>query len=144
MTASQLAVTYVVGGVSITPAMPGDVRAILDLIEAVHLPPVGIDEAIEYFWVARAGERIVGTVGLEVYDDLALLRSLAVTPTQQHTGLGRILTETALSYLTTRQFCAVYLLTTTAAAFFARYGFCPVARDAVPAGIQQSVEFQGV
>jgi amino-acid N-acetyltransferase len=124
--------------------MPGDVHAILDLVEAVHLPPVGIGKALEYFWVARAGERIVGTVGLEVYDDLALLRSLAVTPTHQHTGLGCILTETALSYLTTRQFCAVYLLTTTAEAFFARHGFCPVARDAVPASVQQSVEFQGV
>ena len=144
MTASQLAATRVVGGVSITPAMPGDVHAILDLVEAVHLPPEGIAEAMEYFWVARAGERIVGTVGLEVYDDMALLRSLVVAPTRQHTGLGRALTEAALSYLTTRQFRAVYLLTTTAEAFFARHGFCLVARDAVPAGVQQSVEFQGV
>ena len=143
MTASQLAATRVVGGVSITPAMPGDEWAILDLVEAVHLPPEGITETMEYFWVARAGERIVGAVGLEVYDDTALLRSLAVTPACQHTGLGRALTETALSYLTTRQFRAVYLLTTTAEAFFARYGFCPVGRDAMPAGVQQSVEFQG-
>ena len=144
MTASQPAATCAVGGVSITPAMPGDVRAILDLVEAVHLPPEGIAEAMEYFWVARAGERIIGTVGLEVYDDMALLRSLAVTPARQHTGLGRALIETALSYLTTRQFCAVYLLTTTAEAFFARQGFCLVARDAVPASVQQSVQFQGV
>jgi amino-acid N-acetyltransferase len=124
--------------------MPGDVRASLDLVDAVHLPRQGIAEAMEYFWVARAGGCIVGTVGLEVYDDMALLRSLAVTPARQHTGLGRALTETALSYLTTRQFHAVYLLTTTAEAFFARHGFCLVARDAVPASVQQSVEFQGV
>jgi amino-acid N-acetyltransferase len=144
MTASQLAAIRVVGGVIITPAMPGDVRAILDLVDAVHLPLEGIAEAMGYFWVARAGERIVGTVGLEVYDDMALLRSLAVTPACQHTGLGRALIETALSYLTTRQFCAVYLLTTTAEAFFTRHGFCHMARDAVPEGVQQSVEFQGV
>ena len=143
MTASQLAATRVVGGVIITPAMPGDVRAILDLVESVHLPPEGIAEAMEYFWVARAGERIVGAVGLEVYNDMALLRSLAVTPACQHTGLGRALTETALAYLTTRQFRVVYLLTTTAEAFFARHGFCLVARDVVPASVQQSVEFQG-
>ena len=144
MTASQLAATRVVGGVLITPAIPGDECAILDLVEAVHLPPEGIPEAMDYFWVARAGEGIVGTVGLEVYDDMALLRSLAVAPARQHTGLGRALTETALSYLTTRQFRAVYLLTTTAEAFLARHGFCLVARDAVSAGVQQSVEFQGV
>jgi amino-acid N-acetyltransferase len=144
MTASQLTATRAVGKVIITPAMPGDVRAILDLVGVVDLPPEGIAAAMEYFWVARAGERIVGTVGLEVYDDVALLRSLAETPARQHTGLGRALTETALSYLTTRQFRAVYLLTTTAEPFFARYGFCFVARDAVPASVQQSVEFQGV
>ena len=144
MTASQLAATSVVGEVIITPAMPGDVHAILDLVGAVHLPPEGIAEAMEYFWVARVGERIVGTVGLEVYNDMALLRSLAVTPACQHAGLGRALTETALSYLTTRQFRAVYLLTTTAEAFFARHGFGFVERDAVPASVQQSVEFQGV
>src|SRR5262245_55617970 len=144
MMASQLAATRVVGGVSITPAMPGDVRAILDLVESVHLPPEGIAEAMEYFWVARAGERIVGTVGLEVYNDVALLRSLAVTPACQHAGLGRALTETALDCLTTRQFRAVYLLTSTAEAFFARHGFCFVERDAVPASVQQSLEFHGV
>ena len=144
MTASQLAATRVVGGVIITPAMPGDVRAILGLVETVHLPPEGIAEAMEYFWVARAGEQIVGTVGLEVYDDLALLRSLAVTPARQHTGLGRALTETVLSHLTARQFRAVYLLTTTAEAFFARHGFNLLARDEVPASVQQSVEFQSV
>ena len=143
MTACQLAATRVVGGISITPALPGEVRAILALVAAVHLPLAGITEAMDYFWVARAGEQIVGTVGLEVYEDLALLRSLAVTPARQHTGLGRALTETALCYLTARQFRAVYLLTTTAEALFARYGFCPVGRDAVPAGVQHSVEFQG-
>lgn len=144
MTASQLAATRVVGGVIITPAMPGDVHAILDLVSAVHLPLEGIAEAMAYFWVARAGKRIVGAVGLEVYDDMALLRSLAVTPARQHTGLGHALTETALSYLTTRQFRAVYLLTTTAEAFFVRHGFCLVARDAVPASVQQSVQFRGI
>jgi amino-acid N-acetyltransferase len=127
----------------ITPAMPGDMRAILALVEAVHLPPEGIAEAMEYFWVARADAHIVGAVSLEVYDDLALLRSLAVTPVHQHTGLGRALIETALSYLTTRRFRAVYLLTITAEAFFARHGFSLVAREAVPASVQQSVEFQG-
>ena len=101
MTASQLAATRVMGGVIVTPAMPGDVRAILDLITAVHLPPEGIAAAMEYFWVARASERIVGAVGLEVYDDMALLRSLAVALARQRTGLGRALTEMALSYLTT-------------------------------------------
>src|SRR5262245_66105437 len=78
MTAGPLSTTRPAGIATPTPALPGDLRAILDLVGAVHLPPEGIEETITYFWVAREGERIVGTVGLEVYDDLALLRSLAV------------------------------------------------------------------
>jgi amino-acid N-acetyltransferase len=35
----------------------------------------------------------------------------------------------------------VFLLTETAADFFPRFGFRPVARTAVPAAVQQSVEF---
>lgn len=65
-----------------------DGPAILDLVRAVHLPPEGIAETLAYFWVAREAERIVGTVGLEVYEDLALLRSLAVAPSHQHTSGG--------------------------------------------------------
>ena len=144
MTSSELSTTRLVGAATLTPARPGDAPAILDLVCAVQLPPEGIEATLEYFWVAREGEQVVGTVGLEVYDDLAFLRSLAVTPARQHTGLGRALTETALSYLTTRQFRAVYLLTTTAGAFFARYDFALLARDEVPASVQRSVEFQGV
>ena len=144
MTAGQTSTTRLVGAVTLTPALPGDMPAILDLVRAVHLPPEGVAETIQYFWVARDGEHIVGTIGLEVYDDLALLRSLAVTPSRQHTGLGRALTETALAYLMTRQFRAVYLLTTTAVAFFARHGFHPLARDEVPASVQRSAEFQSV
>jgi L-amino acid N-acyltransferase YncA len=144
MTTSQLSALHVMGAVTIAPATPGDLPAILDLVNAVHLPPEGIAAAMDYFWAAREAGDLVGTIGFEVYDDLALLRSLAVTSARQHTGLGSALTTTALSYLTTRQFRAVYLLTTTAESFFARYDFHPVARTAVPASVQHSVEFQSL
>ena len=57
MTASQISARRVVGAATLTPALPGDVDTILDLIRAVHLPPEGIAETIAYFWVAREGER---------------------------------------------------------------------------------------
>ena len=142
MTAHLLSATRGVGAVTIFPAKPGDLPAILDLVRAMNLPPDGIEDALEYFWVARQGAQIVGTVGLEVYADLALLRSVAVSPERQRLGLGHALTDTALSYLATRQFQAVYLLTTTAESFFARYGFRSMPRSGVPTSVQQSIEFQ--
>jgi L-amino acid N-acyltransferase YncA len=142
MEASPLAATGAVGSVTILPAKPGDAPAILHLITSLNLPPEGLRDAMEYFWIAREGTDVVGTVGLEVYADLALLRSLAVAPERQGTGLGGALTDTALSYLTERQFRTVYLLTTTAESFFARYDFRTIPRSEVPAEVQQSLEFQ--
>jgi phosphinothricin acetyltransferase len=132
----------VVGLTTLLPARPGDLPAIVDLVQAVNLPPDGIEAAMEHFWIARHDERVVGTMGLEVYDDHALLRSLAVAPAWQGRGIGLALTDMALSYLTTRQFHAVYLLTTTAERFFLRHGFCTVPRADVPTSVQQSIEFQ--
>jgi phosphinothricin acetyltransferase len=132
----------VVGPVTIMPAKPADAPAILDLVHTVNLPRDGVEEALEHFWVARQHGQIVGTVGLEVYGDCALLRSLAVTPAWQGRALGLALTNTALSYLMSRQFQAVYLLTTTAERFFRRHDFLVIARPAVPRSVQHSVEFQ--
>jgi phosphinothricin acetyltransferase len=132
-----------VGPLTIVPARPEDLEAILDLVQAVSLPPDGIAAALEHFWLARHDEHLVGTVGLEIYGPDALLRSLAVAPAWQGHGVGLALTHTALSYLSTGQWQAVYLLTTTAERFFTRQGFCAVPRAAVPPGVQQSIEFQG-
>lgn len=139
-----LSPTRLVGAVRIVPAKPGDLPAILGVLHTVNLPTAGVDTAMPYFWVAKDGERVAGCVGLEVYADLALLRSVAVLPEQQGSGLGRALTEVALEYITARQYRTVYLLTTTAAAFFAGYGFRPMARSEVAASVQQSVELQSV
>lgn len=130
--------------VRILPAKPGELAAICALVRAVGLPPEGVAEALPYFWVAREGDTLVGTIGLEVYGELALLRSAAVAPAWQRRGLGSALTATVLDYAAARQFRALYLLTTTAADFFHKHGFVPVARAEVPAAVQQSLEFQSL
>src|SRR2546425_8601480 len=38
MTSGQISTTRLVGAVTLTPALPGDLHAILDLVRAVHLP----------------------------------------------------------------------------------------------------------
>lgn len=56
--------------------------------------------------------------------------------------LGHQLTEAALNLARQRKLNAVYLLTTTAEAFFPRFGFTAIPREDVPASVQASVEFQ--
>jgi N-acetylglutamate synthase-like GNAT family acetyltransferase len=46
--------------------------------------------------IAREGEQIIGTAGLELYPDGALLRSVAVNPGCEDKKLRRRLTDAAL------------------------------------------------
>jgi amino-acid N-acetyltransferase len=116
-----------------------DVRRLLELS---HLPLEGVADHVRTMLVAREGSQVVGTAGLEVYTDGALLRSVAVDPARQGRRLGHQLTEAALRLAQLNGAVTVFLLTTTAERFFPRFGFEPIARDEVPASVLASVEFQ--
>jgi len=124
------------------PARPEDATAVLRLLEANHLPTEGLSHHWQTTIVAReADDRVVGSVALEVYPDGSLLRSVAVDPDMQGRGLGRDLVSAALDLATQRNAPALYLLTTTADAYFPKFGFSRITRSEVPPGVQQSVEF---
>jgi amino-acid N-acetyltransferase len=126
----------------IAGASERDLPAIRTLLERLHLPLAGVDEHVATMLVAREGEQVVGTAGLELYTDGALLRSVAVDPSRQGTQLGRQLTDAALHLAAAHGARAVFLLTTTAERFFPKFGFEQIARDQVPASVRASVEFQ--
>ena len=86
----------------------------------------------------------MGAAGVEVYGGAGLLRSVAVDPDWRGRGLGQRLTEERLRWAAARGLGTVYLLTTTAAGFFPRLGFAPVARDEVPPEVRGSLQFAGV
>jgi amino-acid N-acetyltransferase len=125
-------------------AQPGDGSAIVQLLGSCGLPPDGLLDHMGTALVARSGDRIVGSAALEVYDDGALLRSVAVDAALRGTGLGHRLTVAALDLARTLNVPAVYLLTNTAAAFFPKFGFERIERTGVPEGVRGSIEFQSV
>lgn len=127
--------------IAIENAAPGDAAAILSLLERTHLPKDGLVDHLATTLVARRGRDIVGSAALEVYADGALLRSVAVDPGEQGLGLGHRLTEAATARAIELGVPALYLLTTTAARFFPKFGFIPILRNDVPASVQQSIEF---
>jgi amino-acid N-acetyltransferase len=119
--------------------------AVAALLERTALPPDGLGEQFgEGYAVAVAEGRVVGAAGVEVYGDAGLLRSVAVDPEWQGTGLGQRLTRERLRWASARGLDTVYLMTTTAAGFFPRLGFEPVARDQVPAAVRGSLQFASV
>lgn len=126
----------------IRAARIGDLPEIERLLAAAGLPLDGVREAFQTGFVAEHNGRIVGAAALECYDDGALLRSVVVEASARGTGVGRRLTATAVERARTLKLPAVYLLTTTAAAFFPRLGFEMTTREAVPPSIRRSIEFQ--
>jgi amino-acid N-acetyltransferase len=126
----------------IEPAREADLPHVRKLLERCKLPLDGVGDHVRTMLVAREGAQIVGTAALELYPDGALLRSVAVHPRRQGSGLGRELTEAALRLAATRGTAAVFLLTTTAERFFPRFGFEEVTRDDVPTSVRASVEFR--
>jgi amino-acid N-acetyltransferase len=126
----------------IEPAEERDLPEVRRLIEQNRLPLDGLDEHVRTMVVAREGERLVGTAALELYADGALLRSVAVDPAVQGRGVGHQLTEAALTLGRTLGLPAVFLLTTTAEAFFPKFGFERITRDDVPDSVKASVEFR--
>jgi amino-acid N-acetyltransferase len=129
-------------GVRIERAMPSDAEALLALMERAHLPADGLASHLDAAFVAREGDRLVGSAALEVYADGGLLRSVAVEADRRGTGLGAHLTAAAIADAQRRALPALYLLTTTAEHFFPRFGFERITRDDVPASVQASIEFR--
>ncbi|MEP6875915.1 MAG: GNAT family N-acetyltransferase [Burkholderiales bacterium] len=85
---------------------------------------------------------ILGTAGIEVYGDVGLLRSVAVAPVAQNGGLGAAMVNGVLADAQRHRLGPLYVLTKTAARYFARRRFVPVSRHDAPAAVQASAEFQ--
>lgn len=129
------------GAVRIGPGSPEDLPALRALVERLHLPASDLGDGRQTFLLARSGGELVGAVGLERHGPDALLRSLAVVPRLQRTGLGKTLHQAAIAEARRTGVRALYLLTTTAAPFFEKAGFRRIDRSAVPAAVAASPEF---
>lgn len=125
------------------PAAPADWAAIETLLTDAGLPRDGAQDHLGGFIVGEADGVIVCAGALEHYAEAALLRSVVVSANRRGSGAGGQLYEALTAMAKARGIGKLYLLTTTAAAFFARRGFKETARDAVPAALHASREFQG-
>lgn len=133
--------------IRIDKAKKSDFAGIVSLLQETNLPPDGIESHLENFLVVRDPEAVaepeflVGSVGLEIYGESALLRSLAVHPDFQGKGIGTRLVNRIIDTVKKKGITRLYLLTDTAEDYFKKKGFVNVTRDQVPEDMKQSVEF---
>jgi len=129
--------------VEIRPACCGDLDAASIALGDAGLP-TGDLSAAHLAFVAESGDEFVGTIGLESFGTIGLLRSLVVLAEARADGVGRRLV-TALETLACDQGVEVlWLLTIDADCYFERLGYAVMDRNTAPAAIQSTAEFSGL
>src|SRR3989304_2917757 len=112
-----------IGRVFLRAAVAPDLPQIVEVLRGAGLIVAGVEDHLGAFLVAADGERVIGSAGLELYGDVALLRSVAVDEGFRGQGLGRRLVTAALANARRLGVREGALLTTSAAPFFRRLGF---------------------
>jgi N-acetylglutamate synthase-like GNAT family acetyltransferase len=115
---------------------------LLDRVGIVH--PV-----LDQFWTSYlvipapgVDAPLVGCVALEVMDDVALLRMLAVVPERRGEGLGYLLVETATDRARGRGVKRLFLVTDGAQGYFGeRLGFTVIDRKDVDPKVTTTAEY---
>ncbi|WP_266081929.1 arsenic resistance N-acetyltransferase ArsN2 [Haladaptatus caseinilyticus] len=124
------------------PATEDRLDYIRRLLEEQDLPTDDIEAQQDSLFVYTVDSTQVGVGGLECYESVALLRSVAIESSKQGEGYGHSLCHQLFEQAATSSVTELYLLTTTADEFFADLGFREIQREDTPSAIQQTAEFQ--
>lgn len=123
-------------------AVPADYAAVAALLEQASLPVDGVADLFgENCVVAEGAGGLAGVAAIEPYGAYGLLRSVAVAPNERNHGLAARLVLDRLAWASKHGMTAVYLLTTTAADYFPRFGFERISREEAPAEIRSAPQF---
>jgi amino-acid N-acetyltransferase len=130
---------------SVEAATIADLPGIRRLLMLAGLPGDDLTErALKHFLVLRDDGALSGAIGLETYDDVALLRSLVVADEARGRGHGATLAAAAEALAEKLGITSVYLLTTSADKFFLARGYRVVPRHEAPMSIQATAQFSAL
>ncbi len=121
--------------------LPVEYEPMRSALAAEGLPTQDLNSAANRFFAWEEDGQVLGYAGLERHGPAALLRSVVVAIERRRSGFGRRLVEAVLDRAAALGHREVYLLTTTAPAFFERLGFERIARETVPEALTATAEF---
>lgn len=112
-----------------------------EFLEAFNLVYTDLDQPnIRIFRFEDSGQ-LVGFGGLEIFGNLALLRSIAVGKELQGKKAGRFICSWIEDWAKENHISELYLLTTTARDFFAHLDYQIIQRDEFPESLRQTSQF---
>lgn len=130
--------------VEILPADARDFNMISDALKQSKLVHQDLDPSLEHFFVARAGQQILGCIGLEWYGSTGLLRSMWVDEKHRNKGIAHALVTKLEEHACILGLKALYLLTETAEAYFGKQGYQLMDRNLTPEELKNSAEFKSL
>jgi len=126
---------------SIQAAAPSDYQAVCELLSKHKLPIEDINQELAHFFIVKQHGLSIGVIGMELYGEYGLLRSMATDPVHRNNGIASSLIAELFSYGKSLGLKEMYLLTETAENYFAKRGFQKINREETPPAIKQSAEF---
>lgn len=127
--------------ITLRPAAAEDLDRVEALLEANDLPSGDVRAIPDCFFVAESEGAVVGVGGVEARGSAGLLRSVVVREPNRGEGYGRTLCAALEDRARAAGIETLYLLTTTAAAFFRRNGYEAIPREEAPTGIRETTQF---
>lgn len=118
-------------------------QEVVELLQQNNLPVTDLDDGKILFALLQK-DKIVGTGGLELFNQCALIRSITVETGSRGKGLGKLISRELEKICRERGIDWVYLLTTTAKDFFINQGYRVISREDVPLPIKTTSEFSSV
>ena len=118
-----------------------DISVITRLLHDNDLPPEDLqgEHNVRFFACETASGWAIG--GVEAYDGVGLLRSLAVDAAARSQGLATALVRHVEAYAVEHGISHMYLLTNTAESFFERLGYRRLPREVAPPAVRATREF---
>lgn len=113
-------------------------------LRQASLPTEDIDAQRMTFFGLADDQGALGWAALEQYGPDALLRSVLTVPDRRNGGVGTMLVKRVSAAAADQGVERLWLLTETAAPFFARLGFAETQRANAPASMQETTEFRSV
>lgn len=118
-----------------------DLITFKNLLAENKLPNEDIGSENQIFWGSWEDNLLVGGIGVEIYGQVAILRSMVVDETYRNQQIAGTLYTELLEYCIGKGILQLFLLTSTAKVYFERKGWSVFTRDNVPDEIKSSDEF---